>query len=104
MDIEFRKQELADLYEGKKVKTKTFKSNSKLLKSYIKTVKMIQAATSLTMLKQIRSLNLEDLNDHPNGLSSVRIDSKYRLIIELVKNDSDEVVIVGIEEISNHYS
>lgn len=104
MEIEFRKQELEDLYEGRKVKSKEFKSNATLVKAYVKTVKKIQAAPNLNTLKQIGSLNLEDLVDHPEGFSSVRIDGKYRLIIDLVKDDSDEVVVVGIEEISNHYS
>lgn len=104
MEIEFRKKELEDLYEGKKVKSKEFKSNATLIRSYIKTVKKIQGATDLNMLKQIKSLNLENLTNHPDGFSSVRIDGKYRLIIELVANESDEVEIIGIEEISNHYS
>ncbi len=104
MEVEFRNQELEDLYEGKKPKSKTFKSNKPLVKNYIKTVKKIQAAPDLNTLKQIGSLNLEDLTDHSQGFSSVRIDGKYRLIIDLIKDDSEEVNLIGIEEISNHYS
>ena len=104
MEIEFRTEELEDLYSGEKVKNKEFKSNPNLIRSYIKTVKMIQAPPNLKILKQISSLNLEKLKNNPQGFSSVRIDGKYRLIIELVMNDSEEVEIVGIEEISNHYS
>lgn len=104
MEIEFRNQELEDLYEGKKPTSKEFKSNANLVKNYIKTVKKIQAAPDLNTLKMIGSLNLENLTNHPQGFSSVRIDGKYRLIIELVTDDSEEVNLIGIEEISNHYS
>lgn len=104
MEVEFRSKELEDLYEGKKTKSKTFKSNKKLVKDFVKTVKKIQGAPDLNTLKQIRSLNLENLTNHPQGFSSVRIDDKYRLIIDLVKNNEDEVNLIGIEEISNHYS
>ncbi|WP_070137978.1 type II toxin-antitoxin system RelE/ParE family toxin [Crocinitomix algicola] len=104
MEVEFRSKELEDLYEGKKPKSKAFKSNKKLVKNYVKTVKKIQGAQDLNTLKQIRSLNLENLTNHPQGFSSVRIDDKYRLIIDLVKDDEDDVKLIGIEEISNHYS
>jgi proteic killer suppression protein len=104
MVIEFRNKELENLYEGEKPKAKVYKSNKKLVRGFIKTVKKIQAAEDLNTLKQIGSLNLEKLIDHPRGFSSVRIDDKYRLIIELIKNDKDEVNLIGLEEISNHYS
>jgi proteic killer suppression protein len=38
MEITFQNQLLADLYEGKKVIDKRFKSNPALVKQYIKTV------------------------------------------------------------------
>lgn len=104
MEVEFRTEELVDLYKGKKPKSKEFKSNQSLVRNYIKTVKKIQAAPDLNTLKRINSLNLENLTNHPKGFSSVRIDGKYRLIIELVSDETEEVNLIGIEEISNHYS
>jgi|SRR5690554_2159000 len=104
MEIEFRNKELESLYEGGKPMSKVYKSNNKLVKDFIKTVKKIQASPDLNTLKQIRSLNLEKLTNHPQGFCSVRINDKYRLIIELVTNDSEEVNLIGLEEISNHYS
>ena len=104
MEVEFRKKELVDFYEGRKVKRKELKSNNSLRKSYIKTVKKIQNAPNLNDLKRIASLNLENLTGDLKGLSSVRINDKFRLIIELVANENDEVSLIGIEEISNHYA
>lgn len=103
MEIEFRNKDLEDLYQGKKVKSKIFKSNPIMVKNFIKTINKITNATDLNMLKRIGGLNLEDLTDDPNGFSSVRIDKKYRLTIDLVKDEADEVKIVGLEEITNHY-
>lgn len=103
MEVEFRDEELADLYEGKKIRSKRFKSNKTLVKNFVKTIDKIVNVPDLNTLKQIRSLNLEDLVDHPKGFSSVRVDGKYRLIIELVKGADEQVRLIGIEELSNHY-
>ena len=104
MEIEFRHKELEDLYEGRPVKSKAFNSNANLIKGYIKAINMIRAASDLNMLKKIKGLNLEKLTNDPNNFSSVRIDGKYRLIVDLVEDGDGEVRVVGIEEITNHYS
>lgn len=80
-----------------------YKSNPTLVKNFIKAVERIEASPDLVTLKRIASLNLEDLSGDLKGYSSVRIDKKYRLIIELVKGADDQVNLVGIEDLSNHY-
>ena len=103
MEVEFRDEELENLYEGKKVRNRKYKSNPTLVKNFIKTVERIEAAPDLDTLKQIASLNLEDLQGDLKGYSSVRVNKKYRLIIELVKGADDQVRLVGIEDLTNHY-
>lgn len=109
MEIEFKHQSLADLYENKPTKDKMFKSNDKLIGKYIKTVNKLKVATRIEDLYQLHSLNYEKLRGELSGHSSVRIDDKYRLIFEEITSTPEQegvitpIVILRIEEISNHY-
>lgn len=110
MDIEFKESELADLYEGKPTKDKRFKSNPKLVEKYIRTIDKLKTAFSIEDLYRLHSLNYEKLTGDLTGRSSVRIDKKYRIIFEEINSTSKRedtitpIVILSIEEISNHYS
>jgi len=105
MKIFFRKTYLADLYEGRKVADKRFKSNPALVKQYAKTIAKLMAATSLEQLYQIAALNFEALTGNYAGFYSVRINHQYRLIFNVVFTDDDppEVSALELEDISNHY-
>lgn len=105
MDIQFRDTVLADLYEGKPVADKRFKSNKGLVGKYIKTVDKLKYATKIEDLFRLNSLNYEKLVGDQIGLSSVRIDAKYRLIFEEITDlATQQVTILALDEISNHYS
>ncbi len=108
MDIKFKDKLLADLYEGKSTTDKRFKSNKKLVDKYIKTINKLKYASRIEDLYQLHSLNYEKLVGKLAGLSSVRIDGKYRLIFEestMLSAESDSpIVVLLLEEISNHYS
>ena len=103
MEVEFRNKELKWLYEGRRVRSKGFSSNKALTRNFIRTVDKLIAAPDLNALKQVRSLNLEKLTDHPHGYASVRVDRKYRLIVELVSENNAHVTLIGIEKLTNHY-
>ena len=106
MEIEFKDQELADLYEGKKIKNKNFKSNPQLVSQFVKVVGKLHSAIKIEDLYQIKSLQYEVLIGDRKGHSSVRINEKYRMIFEEIREENDpyEVKVIAIEEISNHYS
>jgi proteic killer suppression protein len=105
MEIEFRDKLLADLYEGKVVSDRRFKSNQQLVNQYIKTVNKLHNALRIEDLYQLHSLNYEKLVGSREGQSSVRINDKYRLVFEEVQDsNSKQVVLLALEEISNHYS
>ena len=105
MDIHFRDTVLADLYEGKPVTDKRFKSNKGLVSKYLKTVDKLKYATEIEDLFRLNSLRYEKLVGDKLGLSSVRIDDQYRLIFEEITDpDTQQVVVLALEEISNHYS
>jgi proteic killer suppression protein len=105
MEIEFKDAELANLYEGNKVKNKLFKSNPQLKNQYVKTVNILASVSRVEELNTFGGLNYKKLTNHPLGLSAVRINQKYRLLFKEVENEEDppEVVLFEIEEISNHY-
>lgn len=105
MDITFNNQLLIDLYEGKKVKDKQFRSNPILVKQYIKTVKTLESVQKAEQLSQFHGLNYEKLKGNLKGYSSVRINIQYRLIFEEVMENKEpfRIVLFKLEEISKHY-
>jgi toxin HigB-1 len=106
MEILFQNQILADLFEGKKVNDKRFKSNPTLVKQYVKTVNKLSAVSRIEDLYVLTSLNYEKLSGDREGQSSVRINDQFRLIFEefLSDNEPFQVIMFALEEISNHYS
>jgi proteic killer suppression protein len=105
MEILFNDAELADLYEGKKVTNKFYRSNPQLVKQFIKVINWLRAINKIEELYQINSLNYEKLQGDWQGYSSVRLNLKYRLIFkEIVSNEEPfEVLLIAVKEISNHY-
>ena len=105
MEIDFKDEELADLFEGKKVKNKRYKSNQQLIRQYVKTVKKLMAANRIEDLLQSTSLNYEKLGGNRSGTSSVKINLQYRLLFSELTNEENppEVILLSIEEISKHY-
>ncbi|MBS3771037.1 MAG: type II toxin-antitoxin system RelE/ParE family toxin [Bacteroidales bacterium] len=105
MKIKYKKQYLADLYCGKKVRDKRFRSDPKLVSQYQKTVSKLIKATRIEQLYQFKSLNYEKLSGKLKGKSSVRINKQYRLIFtEIPANEPPyEIEIIELEEISKHY-
>ena len=105
MNIFFNNQLLIDLYEGKKVKDRQFRSNPVLVKQYIKTVKMLQSVERVEQLFQYKGLRYEKLKGDLKRFSSVRINDQYRLLFEEVAEDLEpfRVVLFKLEEISKHY-
>jgi len=105
MEISFNSQLLIDLYEGRKVTDKQFRSNPTLVKEYVKTVNNLKAIVIVSQLFQFNSLNYEKLKGNRKGYSSVRINQQYRLIFEEVSTIEQplEIVLFKLEEISKHY-
>lgn len=105
MEILFNDAELADLYEGKKVTNKFYRSNPQLVKQFVKVINWLRAINKIEELYQINSLNYEKLQGDWKGYSSVRLNLKYRLIFkEIISNEEPfEVLLIAVKEISNHY-
>ena len=106
MDIFFNNRLLIDLYEGNKITDKQFQSNPSLVKQYIKTVNKLKSVEKVEQLFQYAGLNYEKLKGNFKGYSSVRINNQFRLIFEEVAAEKEpfQIVLLKLEEISNHYS
>lgn len=105
MEIEFNNIVLADLYQGKAVKNKMFKSNPSLVKQFVKTIKLLIQAKKIEELLQFKSLHYEKLIHDRIGQSSVYINDQFRLIFIEKYDDSDppKVVLLLIEEIVDYH-
>ena len=105
MKISFNHLLLEELYEGRKVADKQFRSNPALVKQYIKTVNKLAAVAKIEQLFQFSSLHYEKLKGNYAGYSSVRINQQYRLIFEEVADEKPpfEIVLIQVEDISKHY-
>lgn len=103
MEIEFLDEELAQYYEGNKVKNKELKSNSNLQNLFRKTIDRLKILENIEDLYRFNSLNYEKLTGNLQGKSSVRVNKKYRIIFEEKTDEFEKIIILLIEELSNHY-
>lgn len=105
MNIEFTKQYLSDLYEGKVTKYKEYKSNPQLVKQYVKTINKLKSVTRIEQLQQLNSLRYEKKIGNLNGISAVRVNQQYRVLFKETasQNDKLEIDLLEIEELSKHY-
>ena len=106
MEITFKTQILADLYEGKKVKDKRFKLQPQIIKQYIKTLNKLLSLEKIEQAFQYNTLRYEKLSGNLKGKSSVSVNMQYRIIFQEVASETApfEIILLDIEELSNHYS
>lgn len=104
MYIEFDKEYLQELYEYGKCGDKKHRFQPIVVKKYVNCVRILLRSRTIESLYQIKSLNYEVLTGDKRGISSIRIDLKYRLEF-LVRNEGDEeiITICQLLDISNHY-
>ena len=105
MKIEFEKKYLRELYETGKTTDKKHRFQPQVVNGYLKCVRILQKAIRIEDLFLIKSLNYEKLKGNKKGLSSVRINNKYRLEFCEIVNSSNifEIEICSLIDITNHY-
>lgn len=76
---------------------------SEVAKGFRKRVAQIKNAKDTQDLRNLKSLHFEKLKEKRyEGKYSIKINDAYRIIFRIDKDNGIEVI--GIEEISNHYS
>ncbi len=104
MYIEFDKEYLKELCEAGKTKDKKHRFQPEVIRGYAKCVLYLRRARSIEDLYPIHSLNYEVLSGDKAGISSVRINRKYRLEFTVREEGDRQIITVcRLLEISNHY-
>ena len=104
MIVTFEKEYLKDLYQKGKTNDKKHRFQSDIIRRYQKCIEFLLVATKIEDLFTIYSLNYEELKGDKKGISSIRVNNKYRIEFT-VKDLSDEptITVCNIIELSNHY-
>ena len=104
MYIEFDKDYLRELFEQGCTSDKKHRYQPEVIRGYYKCVMFLKRAEKVEQLYRIRSLNYEVLQGAKKGISSVRINIKYRLEFTVREVFGEQVITVCLLlDISNHY-
>jgi len=104
MIVKFGKEYLEELFVEGKCSDKHHRYPPQVIRKYVLRVATLQSAPNIEALYPLHSLNYEVLSGDRKGISSIRIDDKYRLEF-IVSEETGEtsVTICTLEEITNHY-
>lgn len=104
MFIEFDKEYLRELFEQGRTDDKKHRYQPEVIKGYNKCVMMLKRSANIEELYRINSLNYEALKGDKAGISSVRINKKYRLEFTVREIMNEQIItICRLFDISNHY-
>ena len=101
--VTFDQAYLKELYDQGKTSDKKHRFQPDIVKRYQQRIKTLEAAPHIETLYQIKSLNYEVLSGDKAGISSIRVNDKYRIEFLVSLLDNPVVTICNILELSNHY-
>lgn len=106
MIVRFDKEYLSELYYKGKCKSKKYRFQPDIVERYKRRIDILNDATCIEALYQIRSLHYEVLSGDKEGVSSIRVNDRYRIEF-IVSFDEQQgkglLTICNITELSNHY-
>lgn len=104
MIVTFEEEYLQELYEKGETKDKKHRYQADIVKRYQKGIDFLLDARNVQYLREINSLNYEVLKGDKKGLSSIRVNNKYRIEFTVRESIEEPIVTVcNIIELSNHY-
>jgi proteic killer suppression protein len=105
MKVTFEKEYLRELYEFQKTSDKKRRFQPQIINGYLKCVKTLIEVQCMEELYTYNSLRYEKLKGDKSGLSSLRINDRYRLeFLEVISpNDQTSVELCELTDITNHY-
>jgi len=101
--VTFEQTYLKELYEQGKTSDKKHRFQPDIVKRYQQRIKTLVSAPRIETLYQIKSLNYEVLSGDKAGISSIRVNDKYRIEFTVDMIEEPLVTICNILELSNHY-
>ncbi|MEI8097402.1 MAG: type II toxin-antitoxin system RelE/ParE family toxin [Sediminibacterium sp.] len=108
MQVVFKNAALEELYKSGKQKGKPLYS-VEVVKSFIKKIDILYGAANSLDIANFRSLHLEALTKEKkyNGMNSIRVNDKYRIIIKFIKGKVNEfkntVEISEVHELTDYH-
>jgi plasmid maintenance system killer protein len=99
MTIYFATQQLEDWFSGDYEGKQPF--SEAVLKAYQKTLRKLNAAENLTVMRQNKSLNLHPLKKDLEGRFAVRVNMQYRVVFSLT--EEDELQVLLIEQLTDYH-
>ncbi len=104
MIVTFEQEYLRDLYETGKTTDKKHRFQPDVVKRYRERIKTLETSMRVEDLFPINSLNYEVLKGDKRGISSIRVNNRYRIEFTVRDNSVEPIVtICNILELSNHY-
>ena len=104
MYIEFDKEYLRELFENGHTNDRKHRYQPEVIRGYQKAVFTIISANTITDLFRFNALNYETLHGDKEGISSVRVNRKYRLEFTVREEMGEQIITVCLLlDISNHY-
>lgn len=104
MVVTFEETYLRELYEIGRAEDKNHRYQPDIVKRYQRCIQLMKGVPDINSLVKYNSLNYEILKGDKKGISSIRVNNKYR--IEFTVNESSEepiVIVCNILDLSNHY-
>lgn len=99
MTIRFATQQLENWftndYEGKQPFSEA------VIRAYQKTIRKLDAAGNLSVLRQNKSLNLHPLKRELEGKYAVRVTMQYRVVFSIT--DEGEIQVLLIEQLTDYH-
>ena len=104
MKVTFDKEYLQKLYTTGQSPDKKHRFQPDVIRRYVKVIDIMMEAENVNVLALISGLHYEHLSGDKDGLSSVRVNKKYRVEFS-EQTEGNEIVatICNIIELSNHY-
>ena len=103
MKIQFDKDYLSELYYTGRCSDRKHWFQPIVVRNYIKRIITLAEAPNVESLYILNSLNYEMLSGNKAGISSIRIDSRYRLEFVITETEEPVIIICNILDITNHY-
>ena len=96
---------MRELFEEGKCSDKRHRYQPQVVHKYVMRVVTLQNAPNIQSLFPLNSLHYEVLTGDKSGISSIRIDQKYRLEfrVEEFLDQESILTICKLEDITNHY-
>ncbi len=104
MIVTFDKDYLSELYYEGKCKDKKHRYQPEIVKRYKQRIDTLNDASCIETLYRIHSLNYEVLAGDKAGVSSIRVNDRYRIefLVSQQADGKEMLTICNIIELSNH--